>query len=86
MSKRGIFKIVIPNKRSLRGEESGRAARRVAFFATHQSRVWLASLSNSATTSTSFYNDRSTLSIGALPAAPAYATSACTPAGTAALR
>jgi hypothetical protein len=26
--------IVIPNKRSLRREESGRAARRVAFFAT----------------------------------------------------
>src|SRR5271168_2801614 len=36
--------IVIPNKRSLRGEESGRAARSVAFFATQLSRVRLASL------------------------------------------
>jgi hypothetical protein len=35
--------IVIPNKRSLRSEESGRAARRVAFFATQEPRVWLAS-------------------------------------------
>ena len=38
--------IVILNKRSLRREGSGRAARSVAFFATQQSRVWLASLSN----------------------------------------
>jgi hypothetical protein len=35
--------IVILNKRSLRSEGSGRAARSVAFFATHESRVWLAS-------------------------------------------
>jgi hypothetical protein len=27
------IRIVIPNKRSLRSEESGRAARRIAFFA-----------------------------------------------------
>jgi|HubBroStandDraft_5_1064220.scaffolds.fasta_scaffold90390_2 hypothetical protein len=38
--------IVIPSKRSLRGEGSGRAARSVAFFAAQYSRVWLASLSN----------------------------------------
>jgi hypothetical protein len=35
--------IVILSKRLLRSEGSGRAERRVAFFATHQSRVWLAS-------------------------------------------
>src|SRR5579863_5402221 len=38
-------RFVIPSKRSLRSEGSGRAARSVAFFATQQSRVWLASLS-----------------------------------------
>ena len=38
--------IVIPNKRSLRREGSGRAARSVAFFATQESRVGLASLSS----------------------------------------
>jgi hypothetical protein len=39
-----MLSIVIPNKRFLRPEESGRAAQRVALFATQQSRVWLASL------------------------------------------
>ena len=38
--------ILIPNQRTLRREESGRAARGVAFFAIRQSRVWLASSSN----------------------------------------
>jgi hypothetical protein len=42
--------IVILNKRFLRSEGSGRAARRVAFFATHKSRGWLASLSTYTTT------------------------------------
>jgi hypothetical protein len=37
--------IVILNQRSLRREGSGRAARRVTFFVTHYSRVWLAPLS-----------------------------------------
>jgi hypothetical protein len=43
-----VLSIVIPKKRFSRREESGRAARRVArrvaLFATQQSRVWLASL------------------------------------------
>src|ERR1017187_692565 len=42
--------IVILSKRFLRSEGSGRAARSVAFFATPQSRVWLASLSSCTTT------------------------------------
>jgi len=42
--------IVILSKRFSRREGPGRAARSVAFFATQQSRVWLASLSNPATT------------------------------------
>ena len=37
--------VVILSKRFLRSEGSGRAARCVASFATHKSRVWLASLS-----------------------------------------
>src|SRR5580658_6334027 len=36
---------VIPSKRSLRSEGSGRAVRSVAFFATQWPRVWLASYS-----------------------------------------
>src|SRR5271165_446100 len=39
--------VVIPSKRSLRSEGSGRAARSGLFFATQESRVWLASLSRS---------------------------------------
>src|SRR5580698_6738404 len=42
--------IVIPSKRSLRSEGSGRAAPCVAYLATRYSRVWPASLSNLATT------------------------------------
>jgi NADH-quinone oxidoreductase subunit A len=42
--------LVIPNKLSLRREESGRAARSVALFATQLSCVWLASLPNCTTT------------------------------------
>jgi len=38
------YLIVILSKRSLRSEGPGRAARSVAFCATHQSRVRLASL------------------------------------------
>src|SRR5208283_3306790 len=37
---------VIPSERCSRGGESGRAARCVAFLATHKLRVWLASLSS----------------------------------------
>jgi len=46
-----VLSIVIPNKRFLRREESGRAARRVALFTTQQSRVWLASLPDCTTRS-----------------------------------
>jgi hypothetical protein len=46
----GAVWFVILSKLLLRIEESGRAARRVAFFATQSSRVWLASLQNCTTT------------------------------------
>ncbi len=45
LSERFLHSVVILSKRFLRSEGSRRAARGVAFFATHYWRVWLASLS-----------------------------------------